>query len=106
MGKFSILKLVTAGLLVVGLSRAAVAAPQTIPAGFRLLTETEYRNSISDIFGPGIAIQGRFEPGRRVGGLLAASTAVLSVTPAGFEAFSKMADNVAIQVVDPKNRAT
>jgi hypothetical protein len=106
MGKFSILKLVTAGLLVVGLSQAAVAAPQTIPAGFRLLTETEYRNSISDIFGPGIAIQGRFEPGRRVGGLLAASTAVLSVTPAGFEAFSKMADNVAIQVVDPKNRAT
>ena len=83
----------------------AVAAPQPVPAGLRLLTESEYRNSIADIFGLGIKVEGRFEPERRVGGLLAASTAILSVTPAGFEAFSKMADNIAIQVVDTKNRA-
>ena len=83
----------------------AIAAPQPLPAGLRLLTESQYRNSIADIFGPGIKVQGRFEPERRVGGLLAASSAILSVTPAGFEAFSKMADSIAIQVVDAKNRA-
>ena len=83
----------------------AWAAPQPVPAGLRLLTESEYRNSIGDIFGAGIEIRGRFEPERRVGGLLAASSAVLSVTPAGFEAFSKMADGIALQVVDARNRA-
>jgi len=96
---------VALGVIAAGLCAAiAVAAPQSQPAGVRLLTESEYRNSIADIFGPTIAVQGRFEPGRRIGGLLASSTTVLSVTPAGFEAFSKMADSIAVQVVDPKNR--
>jgi hypothetical protein len=94
------------GIAAAGMCAAvAIAAPQVQPAGIRLLTESEYRNSIADVFGPGIVVQGRFEPGRRVGGLLAGSTTVLSVTPAGFEAFSKMADNIAAQVVDAKNRA-
>jgi len=92
------------GLLAAGVC-TAVAAPGPVPATLRLLTESQYRNSIADIFGPGIEVQGRFEPGRRVGGLLAGSSKVLSVTPAGFEAFSKMADNIAVQVVDAKNRA-
>jgi hypothetical protein len=99
--RFAILGALTAGLCVT----AAMAAPEPVPAGVRLLTETEYRNSIADIFGPNIAVQGRFEPGRRIGGLIAASTTVLSVTPAGFEAFSKMADSIAVQVVDAKNRS-
>jgi len=72
--------------------------------GLRRLTEQEYRNSIADIFGKEIAVQGMFEPGIRVGGLIAASTAVLSVTPAGFESFSKMADSIATQVTSDKNR--
>jgi hypothetical protein len=93
-----------AALLAVSFCVAVAVAAQPIPAGLRLLTESEYRNSIADIFGPSIKVEGRFEPERRVGGLLAASTAVLSVTPAGFEAFSKMADNIAIQVVNTKNR--
>ena len=99
--RFAGLGLVAAGFC----AAAAVAAPQPVPAGLRLLTESQYRNSIADIFGPGIKVQGRFEPERRVGGLLAASSAILSITPAGFEAFSKMADTIAIQVVDAKNRA-
>jgi hypothetical protein len=99
-------RFVGVGLLAAGFcAAAAAAAPHPVPAGLRLLTESEYRNSIADTFRPGIQVQGRFEPGRRVGGLLAASTAVLSVPPAEFEAFSKMADNIAIQVVETKNRA-
>jgi hypothetical protein len=74
-------------------------------ASLRLLTESEYRNSVRDIFGADILVQGRFDPGRRAGGLLAASSTILSVTPAGLEAFSKMADSIAAQVVDQKHRA-
>lgn len=69
------------------------------------MTETQYRNSIADIFGPNIVVQGRFEPDRRIGGLLAAGSATLSITPSGFEAYAKMADGIARQVVDEKNRS-
>src|SRR5262245_37551895 len=61
-------------------------------SGLRRLTESQYRNSIADIFGPNIAVQGKFEPDNRVGGLLASSGTSLSITPAGFGAYAKMAD--------------
>jgi hypothetical protein len=70
----------------------------------RRLSEQEYRNSIADIFGGDIAVQGMFEPQIRINGLVATSTSVLSVTPAGFESFSKMADSIAIQVTDAAHR--
>jgi hypothetical protein len=73
--------------------------------GLKRLTETQYRNSIADIFGPNIVVQGRFEPDRRIGGLLAAGGTTLSITPSGFEGYAKMADGIAKQVVDEKNRA-
>jgi len=89
------------------LAAAPVSAASQSPylSGLRRLTESQYRNSIADIFGPNIAVQGKFEPDRRVGGLLASSGTRLSVTPAGFEAYAKMADGIAKQVVDEKNRA-
>lgn len=74
-------------------------------SGLRRLTEAQYRNSIADIFGPDIVVQGRFEPDRRIGGLLAASGTTLSITPSGFEGYAKIADSIARQVVDEKNRA-
>ena len=86
-------------------SSGAWAASSGAVVGLRRLTEQEYRNSIADIFGQTIAVQGVFEPGIRVGGLVAASTAVLSVTPAGFESFSKMADSIALQVTAAQNRS-
>ena len=72
--------------------------------GMRRLSESEYRNSIADIFGTDIEVQGRFEPDRRVGGLLSASSAILSITPAGFEAYTTMANAIAAQVADAKHR--
>jgi len=95
-------------IFLTGLSLFAVApawAASPYLSGLRRLTESQYRNSIADIFGPNIAVQGKFEPDRRVGGLLASSGTSLSVTPAGFEAYAKMADGIAKQVVDEKNRA-
>jgi hypothetical protein len=61
----------------------------------RRLNQAEYRNSIADIFGPEIEIRGTFEPTLRMGGLQATSTGVLSITPAGFESYTKMADSIA-----------
>jgi hypothetical protein len=84
------------------LTAAAQAAPHL--SGMRRLTESEYRNSIADIFGKDIQVQGRFEPDRRVGGLLSASSAILSISPAGFEAYAAMAGAIAAQVVDAKHR--
>ena len=95
------------GLSILGVSNALLAAtPEPYLAGLRRLTETQYRNSIADIFGPGILVQGKFEPDRRISGLLAAGSASLSISPSGFEAYAKMADGIARQVVDEKNRAT
>jgi hypothetical protein len=80
------------------------AAGEGMVVGLRRLSEQEYRSSIADIFGKDILVQGVFEPGIRVGGLEAASTAVLSITPVGFDSYSKMADGVSQQVTSQKNR--
>jgi len=71
----------------------------------RRLNEQEYRHSIADIFGPQIAFAGMFEPDTRIDGLLSTSGTVLSITPSGFSALSGMADTIAAQVVNEKNRA-
>lgn len=73
--------------------------------GMRRLTEQQYRNSIADIFGKDIAVQGVFEPGKRIGGLIEASAAILSVTPVGYDSYSKMADSIAVQATSEKARA-
>lgn len=83
---------------------AVWAASSEAVVGLRRLSEQEYRSSIADIFGKDITVQGMFEPGVRMGGLVAASTAVLSVTPAGFGSLSKMADGIALQVTSEKFR--
>ena len=83
----------------------AASLPSQEVASLRRLTQEEYRNSISDIFGSEIEVRGVFEPTIRVGGLQAASTTVLSVTPVGFESFTKMADSIAVQVTAEKYRS-
>ena len=83
---------------------AVLAAGSNQVVGLRRLSEQEYRNSIADIFGRDITVQGMFEPQVRMGGLVATSTAILSVTPVGFDSFSKMADSIALQVASDKHR--
>lgn len=86
---------------------AAVAAPASDShvVSLRRLTEQEYRHSIADIFGKEIEVRGSFEPTKRSNGLAAVSTSFLSVTPAGFESFSKMANDIAAQVTAENYRA-
>jgi hypothetical protein len=74
------------------------------PALVRRLTESQYRHAIADIFGSDIKVAGRFEPDIRADGLLAVGTGKVTVTPAGFEQYSAMAQGIALQVVDEKHR--
>ncbi|MGY3610265.1 MULTISPECIES: DUF1592 domain-containing protein [unclassified Bradyrhizobium] len=96
-------------IALVSVSTAFGFAPYKTASGsevvsMRRLTQQEYRNSIADIFGKEIDVRGSFEPTVRVGGLQAASTSVLSVTPVGFESFTNMANGIAGQVTEEKYR--
>ncbi|HTV51505.1 MAG TPA: DUF1592 domain-containing protein [Steroidobacteraceae bacterium] len=72
----------------------------------RRLTPEQYRAVIADVFGPSIRVEGRFEPGLRMNGLLAVGTAHVGVTASGLEQFDAMAQAIAAQVVSPPHRAS
>ncbi|MEY2942584.1 MAG: hypothetical protein RLY97_598, partial [Pseudomonadota bacterium] len=42
--------------------QAQIAQPTAQITAMRRLSESQYRNSIADIFGPDISVAGRFEP--------------------------------------------
>jgi hypothetical protein len=95
-----------AGICCLGLAGCEPGEPATGggPVEIRRLTESQYRQSIADIFGGDIKVAGRFEPDLRVDGLLAVGTAQVTVTPSGFEQYDAMAHGIAAQVVDTKHR--
>ncbi|RAK66239.1 DUF1592 domain-containing protein [Phenylobacterium kunshanense] len=104
--------LATAIVLSAGIAvQAAWADPPQSTAGaeqivaIRRLTESQYRHAIADAFGADVRIEGRFEPERREAGLLAIGSAQLSITPAGFEQYFRLADLIAGQVTAPERRA-
>jgi hypothetical protein len=95
-----------AGLCCLGLAGCDPDEPATGggPVEIRRLTESQYRQSIADIFGDDIKVAGRFEPDLRADGLLAVGTAQVTVTPSGFEQYDAMAHGIAAQIVDEKHR--
>jgi uncharacterized protein DUF1592/uncharacterized protein DUF1588/uncharacterized protein DUF1595/uncharacterized protein DUF1587/uncharacterized protein DUF1585 len=84
--------------------KSAKATP--IKVSVRRLTETQYQHTIADVFGPEIKINARFEPEKRVDGLLAVGSAELSVTSSGFEQYFALASSISDQVLDEKQRTT
>lgn len=82
---------------------AAVSNEQVIVAT-RRITETQYRNTIADVFSPAITINGRFEPEQRERMLLAIGSAQLSISAAGFSQYFAMARDIAAQAVAEDNR--
>src|SRR5688572_11318869 len=84
--------------------RAGVA--RTIKPALRRITETQYRRTIADVFGPGIKINARFEPEKRDEGLLAIGNGELSLTSCGFEQYFALAISIADQSLREKQRAT
>ena len=83
---------------------ASVAKPGEV-VGMRRLTAAQYRQSIADIFGPDIKIQGRFEPEVRREGLLAVGAADASISAAGMEQYYAMAAGIAEQATAEPRRA-
>ena len=72
----------------------------------RRLSQDQYRQRISDIFGSDIRISGRLEPDPRRDGLIAIGLANAAVGAAGFEQYDAAAREIALQVTDKDHRAT
>lgn len=74
--------------------------------GMRRMSETQYRNTIADVFGPDIVVSGRFEPVvRPEHGMLAAGAREAAISPAGLEQYDAIARNIAGQVFGEKHRS-
>src|SRR5260370_24358985 len=74
------------------------------PPLIRRLTESQYRATIADIFGPEIPIVGRFEHGLRADGLLAVGTSQAGISSFSFEQYDASARGVAAVVVSEARR--
>ncbi len=101
--------LIGAGLLgsmSIDAAPAAQTAVQAAPVkvALRRITETQYRHTIADVFGPSTKVEARFEPERREEGLLALGSAMLSLTSSGFEQYFALASSISDQVLDEKQR--
>jgi hypothetical protein len=102
----SLIAVVLPGNSAGGTASAASPPPSSFSiVGMRRLTETQYRNSIADIFGPNISVSGRFEPiVRPAHELIASGARDASISPAGFEQFDALARGIATQVFDEQHR--
>jgi hypothetical protein len=84
--------------------KSASGQAEPIKVALRRITETQYRHTIADVFGPEIKINARFEPEQRVDRLLAIGSAQLSLTSSGFEQYFALASSISDQVLDEKRR--
>jgi hypothetical protein len=83
----------------------AADVPAEEPSSIRL-SPSQFKQTIADVFGSSIVINGRFEPEVREEGLLAIGARKGSITDMGLERYDDLARNIAAQVVEPRNRAT
>lgn len=95
-------------ILVAALSWGCTGAAETEtrggPVAMRRLTPAQYRQAITDAFGSGVEVAGRFEPDARKEGLVAVGTSMVTVSPVGFEQYESIARHIASQVVAEENR--
>lgn len=74
------------------------------PAVMRRLTESQYRATVADIFGPNIPIAARFERGLRAEGLIAIGTGLGGMSPFSVEQYDAAALGVAAAVLSEEHR--
>lgn len=77
---------------------------EAAPPILRRLTESQYRASIADVFGPEVPIAGRFERGLRVDGLIAVGTSRMGMSPFSLEQYDIAARSVASAVTSDEMR--
>lgn len=70
----------------------------------RRLTEQQYRNIISDLFGEHIIVSGRFDPILRQDGLVAIGAGSATISASSFDKYEKLAHSIADQIVSERNR--
>jgi hypothetical protein len=83
-----------------------IAEPVVAPVEptLRLISQSEYANTVSRIFGPDISVKIRFAPVSRVDGLLGVGRSTTVLTSGGLDPLDATARSVAAQVVDPAHR--
>lgn len=93
--------------LVVGLAACKPAEPESkgTPASLRLLTEQQYLNTLSYVFGPNMKPTTRFSALPRTDGLLASGAAMAGLTDTQLEMYQKTAAKVATQIISEDSRA-
>jgi len=93
----------TALMLSACLVLTAAHATEPLTSGgtttFRRLNEVQYTRSIVDIFGAGIRVPGRFDPGLRDEGLLAIGDSRAVVSSSGLEQYELRAREISAQVM-------
>ncbi|MDB5423798.1 MAG: hypothetical protein JWQ29_1214 [Phenylobacterium sp.] len=75
------------------------------PPRVRLITQSQYANTVAYVFGDDIKVPTRFPAVIRIKGLLALGSSTAVLTPSGVEQFSRNAQLVAEQVVAPARRS-
>jgi hypothetical protein len=76
------------------------------PPDMRRLTDEQYVNAITDIFGPQIKAESQGDPLFRTEGLLAVGARSARITPSGFDRYYSQARTISQRVVSPENRAS
>ncbi len=76
------------------------------PPDMRRLTDEQYVNAITDIFGPHIKAESHADPLSRTEGLLAVGARTARITPSGFDRYYAQARTISQRVVSPENRAS
>ena len=84
----------------------AVHEPPAVggPPVMRRLTESEYRATVTDIFGTDVKIAARFEPGLRAEGLIAVGTGQAGVSAFSIEQYHAAALSISADVVSEPRR--
>lgn len=87
-------------------ARSLVAEPPAVggPALVRLLTESQYRASVADIFGADVPVVARFGRALRKEGLVAVGTSEAGITPFTMEQYDSAASGVADYILSSERR--
>lgn len=88
-----------------GADPPVAAASRTPAPTLRLLSQSQYINTLRQIFGSDITVKVRFAPVRRDHGLLAVGASSAVLTSGGLDPLEVTARSVAEQVVTPARRA-
>lgn len=96
----------TATVVVLTVSACSDSAPVIDGAEptLRRLTEQQYRNVVSDLFGAHIIVSGSFDPILRQDGLVSIGAGNATISASSFDKYEKLAHAIADQVVSEQNR--